>query len=94
MAAAHSGDPATLADVLRRQRAYLLGELRSLAAARAHAPSPVVSLLITAAELHIRADLGVVDAAEQALGPGWPAVQPAAATAEAAAEPAEWPAAR
>ena len=94
MAAAHSGDPATLAGVLRRQRAYLLGELRSLAAARAHAPSPVVSLLITAAELHIRADLGVVDAAEQALGPGWPAVQPAAAPAEAAADPAEWPAAR
>jgi hypothetical protein len=35
-----------------------------------------------------------VDAAEQALGPGWPAVQPVAAAAEAAADPAEWPAAR
>jgi hypothetical protein len=74
MAAAHSGDPATLAGVLRRQRAYLLGELRGLAAARTQGPSAVVSLLITAAELHIRADLGVVDAAEQALGPGRPAV--------------------
>jgi hypothetical protein len=49
----------------------LLKELRSLAEARAlTAPSPVDSLLITAAELHVRADLGVVDAAEQALDPG------------------------
>ena len=94
MAAAHSGDPATLAGVLRRQRAYLLGELRGLAAARAHAPSPVVALLITAAELHIRADLGVVDAAEQAFGPGWPAVQSVVAAAKAAEDSAEWPAAR
>jgi DNA-binding PadR family transcriptional regulator len=104
MAAAHSGDPATLADVLRRQRAYLLGELRSLAAARAQAPSAVVSLLITAAELHIRADLGVVDAAEQTLGPGLPAAsragsapaQPGEAApaqpGEAAAESGDWPA--
>ena len=29
----------------------------------------MVALLVTAAELHIRADLGVVDAAEQALTP-------------------------
>jgi hypothetical protein len=64
--------------VLSRQRAYLLRELRSLADARAHlAPglplahdsSPVVDLLLTAAELHARADLGVVDAAEQGLRP-------------------------
>ncbi len=69
MAAVQAGDPATLAGVLRRQRAHLLRELRSLADARALAPAPVVSVLITAAELHVRADLGVIDAAEQALTP-------------------------
>jgi DNA-binding PadR family transcriptional regulator len=70
MAAVQSGDPATLAGVLSRQRAHLLKELRSLAEARtASPPSPVVSVLITAAELHVRADLGVVDAAEQSLAP-------------------------
>ena len=98
MAAAHSGDPATLAGVLRRQRAYLLGELRGLAAARAQAPSAVVSLLITAAELHIRADLGVVDAAEQALSPGRPAVDQAGSVAvqadKEAAVPGDWSAAQ
>jgi DNA-binding PadR family transcriptional regulator len=65
MAAAQSGDPETLDGVLRRQRAHLLGELHSLAEARRQAPSAVVALLITAAESHIRADLGVVDAAEK-----------------------------
>jgi DNA-binding PadR family transcriptional regulator len=69
MAAVQAGDPATLDGVLRRQRAHLLRELHSLARARAQAPSAVVGLLITAAELHMRADLGVVDAAEQDLGP-------------------------
>jgi hypothetical protein len=43
--------------------------LHSLAEARRQAPSAVVELLITAAELHIRADLGVVDAAEKNLEP-------------------------
>jgi DNA-binding PadR family transcriptional regulator len=70
MAAAQTADPATLAAVLRRQRAYLLTELRSLAEAKASAAgSPVVALLVTAAELHVRADLGVVDAAERDLTP-------------------------
>ncbi len=70
MAAAQAGDPATLSSVLRNQRAYLLTELRSLAAARAVASrSPVTALLVTAAELHVRADLGVVDAAERDLSP-------------------------
>jgi DNA-binding PadR family transcriptional regulator len=70
MAAAQAGDPATLAAVLRRQRVHLLTELRSLADARGDAAgSPVVELLIKAAELHARADLGVVDAAEQDLSP-------------------------
>ncbi|HTZ23762.1 MAG TPA: PadR family transcriptional regulator, partial [Streptosporangiaceae bacterium] len=70
MAAAQATDPAALSSVLRHQRAYLLTELRSLAAARAIASqSPVTALLVTAAELHIRADLGVVDAAERDLSP-------------------------
>jgi DNA-binding PadR family transcriptional regulator len=69
MAAAQAGDPAMLADVLRRQRAHLLRELRSLADASAAAESPVVNLLVAAAELHARADLGVVDAAERDLSP-------------------------
>lgn len=77
MAAAQRGDRATLDDVLRRQRTHLLRELHSLADARAHATSPVVALLVTAAELHVRADLGVVDAAEQSIGPQQLAPAPA-----------------
>jgi len=70
MAAAQAGDPAMLAAVLRHQRVHLLTELRSLADARAAASaSPLVELLVTAAELHTRADLGVVDAAEHDLTP-------------------------
>jgi len=67
MAAVHAGDQAVLDGVLRRQRAHLLKELRSLGDARTQSPAPVDALLITAAELHARADLGVVDAAEQSL---------------------------
>src|SRR5262249_46832073 len=48
MAAAQAGDQQTLDGVLRRQRAHLLRELRSLAEARAQSPSDVVALLITA----------------------------------------------
>jgi hypothetical protein len=69
MAAVQAADPEALEGVLRRQRAHLLRELHSLAEARRQAPSSVVELLITAAELHIRADLGVVDAAEKRLEP-------------------------
>ena len=69
MAAVQSGNPETLEGVVRRQRAHLLRELHSLTEARRQAPSAVVELLITAAELHIRADLGVVDAAERNLEP-------------------------
>jgi DNA-binding PadR family transcriptional regulator len=69
MAAVQAGNQDTLDGVLRRQRAHLLRELRSLAEARAQSQSDVVALLITAAELHVRADLGVVDAAEQTLEP-------------------------
>lgn len=74
MAAAQANDQQTLDGVLRRQRAHLLRELRSLTEARTQSPSDVVGLLITAAELHVRADLGVVDAAEQTLTRARPAV--------------------
>jgi DNA-binding PadR family transcriptional regulator len=93
MAAAQGTDPAALSSVLRHQRAYLLTELRSLAAARAIASqSPVTALLVTAAELHVRADLGVVDAAERDLSPDvlktlrMPAAR---ADADGAVDPAE-----
>ncbi len=78
MAAVRSADPATLPAVLSRQRAHLLRQLHALAGARATA---VESLLITAAELHIRADLGVVDAAEKTLttGPAAPASEQSSA---------------
>lgn len=68
MAAVRSADPVTLPAVLSQQRAHLLRQLHALAAARATTSTTAVeSLLITAAELHIRADLGVVDAAETTL---------------------------
>lgn len=71
MAAVRSADPATLSAVLSGQRACLLRQLHALADARATAGATAVeSLLITAAELHVRADLGVVDAAEKTLTAG------------------------
>jgi hypothetical protein len=71
MVAARSADPATLPAVLARQRAHLLRQLHALADARATTSSSAVeSLLITAAELRTRADLGVVDAAEKTLTTG------------------------
>ena len=83
MAAVRSADPATLPAVLSRQRAHLLRQLHALAGARATATA-VESLLITAAELHIRADLGVVDAAEKTLTTG-PATTGPATTGPATA---------
>jgi DNA-binding PadR family transcriptional regulator len=82
MAAAQANDQQTLDGVLRRQRAHLLRELRSLTEARTQSPSDVVGLLITAAELHVRADLGVVDAAEQTLARARPAAAPTQKTSE------------
>ena len=68
MAAARSADPAILPAVLSRQRTHLLRQLHALADARTTTSTTTVeSLLITAAELHIRADLGVIDAAEKSL---------------------------
>jgi DNA-binding PadR family transcriptional regulator len=80
MAAVQTGDAVVLDGVLRRQRAHLLRELHGLAATRSGQLSAVEELLVTAAELHIRADLGVVDAAEQSL-----AVRPAPARSRLAA---------
>lgn len=67
VAAKHSRDPELLAGVLHRQRAHLLGQLRDLGQLRrdSAANNPVVDLLITAAELHVRADLGLIDVAEE-----------------------------
>jgi DNA-binding PadR family transcriptional regulator len=70
MAAVRSADPAVLPAVLGRQRAHLLRQLHALAEARASTTTAVELLLITAAELHTRADLGVVDAAEKSLSTG------------------------
>jgi DNA-binding PadR family transcriptional regulator len=90
MAAVRSADPAVLPAVLGRQRAHLLRQLHALAGARTAATTAVESLLITAAELHIRADLGVVDAAEKTLTTGPAATGPATAVAGPSA-PAQTP---
>jgi DNA-binding PadR family transcriptional regulator len=89
MAAVQTGEQQALDGVLRRQRTHLLRELRTLAAARAQAPTDVVALLITAAELHARADLGVVDAAEQSLQPAIAAAGLAHARTTAGAPPGQ-----
>ena len=86
MAAVRSGDPATLSAVLTRQRTHLLRQLHALAGARSATTTAVDSLLITAAELHIRADLGVVDAAEKTLTAD-PAVPAAGQSAPGLAPP-------
>jgi DNA-binding PadR family transcriptional regulator len=88
MAAVQAGDPGKVAGVLHRQRAHLLRELHALSEAKKQEERPPVDgLLITAAELHIRADLGVIDAAEQAFEADLRARQPGlAARSEAAAE--------
>jgi DNA-binding PadR family transcriptional regulator len=89
MAAVQTGDQQAVDGVLSQQRAHLLRELHALAQARAQAPTDVVGLLITAAELHARADLGVVDAAEQSLRPAVPAAAPAPAFMAGAARPGQ-----
>jgi DNA-binding PadR family transcriptional regulator len=87
MAASRHPDPEVLRGVLSRQRHHLLGELRSLAQLRhPDVQDPVVDLLLTAAELHVRADLDLVDAAEDTdLAPASRAL--AAPPAEADAQP-------
>jgi DNA-binding PadR family transcriptional regulator len=67
MAAHRTANPATLTAVLTNQRTHLLRHLHALADARTASPTPVETLLITAAELHTRADLDLIDAAEKTL---------------------------
>jgi DNA-binding PadR family transcriptional regulator len=70
--AAARGDARVVSGVLSRQRAYLLSELRSLTELRNNSSEDtVVGLLLTAAELHVRADLGLIEAAEET---PWPIV--------------------
>lgn len=93
MAATRSADPDALAAVLSRQRAHLLRQLHALADARGATTGSVDSLLITAAELHIRADLGVVDAVERSAADDLAAAgeqsSPSAALPQSAAEVAD-----
>lgn len=87
MAAARSGDSHVVQGVLSRQRHHLLHELRNLAELRRQPDTdPIVALLITAAELHVRADLGLLDAADDRLSEG-----PLTAAREAAADTRERP---
>jgi DNA-binding PadR family transcriptional regulator len=68
MAAARSPDEAAMPGVLSAQRAYLLGELRDLAQLRRErGDNQVVRLLLSAAELQLRAQLQFLDAAEEDL---------------------------
>ena len=66
VAAARHEDPDVLRSVLTTQRAHLLAELRSLHDLRRDGGlDHVVDLLITAAELHVKADLELIAAAEE-----------------------------
>ena len=68
MAAARTGDEATLRGVLARQRTYLLHELRNLHQLRTeHAPDPIVTLLLAAAARHVEADLALIGDTEETL---------------------------
>jgi len=59
-------DPATLHAVIRGQRQHHLQELRSLSQARAAGPGDVITrLLLDAATLHTKADLTLIDLAEE-----------------------------
>lgn len=88
MAAVHSGRMTTVSTVLNNQRALLLRELRNLATLRReHADDLVVSLLLSAAERHIKADLSFVDDAEETLSSqtSWRQTKRARRSAEAVA---------
>jgi DNA-binding PadR family transcriptional regulator len=89
VAAARSRDPATVEQVLRTQRTFLLRELHNLESLRAtHATDPVVALLLSAAVRHVGADLAFLDDAEtQLLASG--AIEAIAGTGSAAPTPVE-----
>ncbi len=68
LAASHLPGPDGGRDVLRRQRTYLLRQLHSLAQApRDGDQDPLGALVTASAELHLRADLALLDLAEQQL---------------------------
>ncbi|MET7397704.1 helix-turn-helix transcriptional regulator [Dactylosporangium sp. NPDC005572] len=66
-AAARSADADVVLQVLGRQRAHLLRELRNLDGLRRRAEDPVVRLLLSAAVRHVEADLAFLDDADRAL---------------------------
>lgn len=65
LAATHLPDPDAVTDVLRRQRTYLLRQLHALAQTRQTGGDPLGALVTASAELHLRADLALLDLAEQ-----------------------------
>lgn len=66
LAATHLPDPNTVSEVLRRQRTHLLRQLHALGQARRDPGHDRLSDLVAAsAELHLRADLALLDLAEQ-----------------------------
>lgn len=68
MAAARSGDRATVHDVITGQRGFLLRELRNLETLRRRPDvDRVAGLLLTAAAEHVNADLTFLDLAEEEL---------------------------
>lgn len=67
LAATHLPDPGAVEGVLRRQRAYLLRQLHALAESRRDTEREDLDHLVAAsAELHLKADLAVLDLAERA----------------------------
>lgn len=66
LAASHLPDPDAVDEVLRRQRTYLLRQLHALAhTQRDPGPDPLSDLVAASAELHLRADLALLDLAER-----------------------------
>ena len=66
LAATRLPDPAAVGEVLRRQRTYLLRQLHALTQARRDSGrDPLGDLVATSAELHLRADLALLDLAER-----------------------------
>jgi DNA-binding PadR family transcriptional regulator len=88
LAASHLPDPDAVGDVLRQQRTYLLRQLHALAQARRcdDDRDPLNDLVAASAELHLRADLALLDLAEQTPLP--PPASAAPGSAEQAVPPA------
>lgn len=66
MAAARTGRPSAIHELIGRQRDYLIGELHNLVTlARQPAPDTVSLLLVDAAQLHLQADIKLLDRVEE-----------------------------